>query len=258
MIVAVIGGYGRVGAEVVRLLQKRDDCSVYPIGRNDIHRIKILGPVCTHIVNCASVQLNSMIYAYARQPGVRMVIVGSARAYSRVPDARGDLVRFEQAKWEASKIAGVWLNPTMIYGGDDENVSVIRRMLRWVPVVPLPRNGEALIQPIHYQDVARCIVAALFPPLDRPTIELPRVIAIGGRTTCKLHGLVDMIGGRRVINAPLWLLQAGAWLTRHMPGVPNISATQVKRLAEDRNVDIRPMEKLLGVIPRKFEPEASA
>ncbi len=256
MIVAVVGGHGRVGAEVVRLLQDREDCSVYPVGRNDIHRIKILGPVCTHVVNCASVQLNSMIYAYARQPGVRMVIVGSARAYSRIPDARGDLVRFEQAKWVASKHNGVWLNPTMIYGGDDENVSVIRRMLRWLPVVPLPRNGEALIQPVHYEDVAKCIVAALLTET-----ELPRVMAVGGGSLLTLRGFVYALGGRRgiggIVNAPLWLLHVGAWLTRHIPWVPSISATQVERLAEDRNVDTWPMRGLLGVTPQSF-PEASA
>ncbi len=255
MIVAVVGGHGRVGAEVVRLLQDRDDCSVYPIGRSDAHRIKVLGPVCTHIVNCASVQLNSVIYAYARQPGVRMVIVGSARAYSRIPDARGDLIRFEQAKWEASKIAGVWLNPTMIYGGDDENVSVIRRMLRWMPVVPLPDMGIALIQPVHYKDVAACIVAALLLPANA---ELPRVIAIGGGTTCTLRSFVYRIGRRRVTRAPMWALHAGAWLSRHIPLVPSISREQVERLAEDRAVNIWPMVDLLGVMPRPFYPEASA
>lgn len=260
MRVAVIGGYGRVGSEVVRLLREhgRDPRRygtprtnlVTVIGRGEEHKFSSVLPYSTHIVNCASVKLNGHIFGYTVHHGVRIVIVGSARAYSRIPDARGDLMRREQSEWMRLNCAGVWLNPTMIYGGDDRNVSVIQRMLRWLPIVPLPDRGSALIQPIHYKDVAACIVAALLS--DK---HLPRVMAVGGPVPWTLRDFVYLLSRAKVVSAPPWLLHAAAWLTRHIPGVPSITTGMVDRLSEDRSVDIGPMKELLGVYPRAFLTE---
>lgn len=91
----------------------------------------------------------------------RVVVVSTASVYSRHHGSRTLYERNEAALRSAAPDA-LLVRPTMVYGSPrDRNVHhVIAFAKRW-RALPLPDDGHALIQPIHYADLAAAI-AALF------------------------------------------------------------------------------------------------
>lgn len=94
---------------------------------------------------------------------------------------------------------GLMLHAAMIYGAEGENnVQRLAALMRPLPVAPLPGGGGALVQPVHQDDVTRCLLAPL---------------------------------------------------SRLVPGMPVVTAAEIRRLTEDKAFDIGPMRTMLGVQP---------
>lgn len=55
----------------------------------------------------------------------------------------------------------VILRPSALYGEGDALLSSIISLVRWLPVIPLFGSGAARLQPVHVDDVARAVAAAL-------------------------------------------------------------------------------------------------
>ena len=149
-------------------------------------------------------------------PAARFVFLGSTRKFTRFPDAHGNGVLAGEAAFLASTRSGVMLHPTMIYGAQGEdNVRRLAALLARLPVVPLPGGGRSLVQPIHQDDVTRCLLAALARGWDGPhalTIAGPRALSYADFVRAVAHA-----AGLRVphlIGVPADMLIAGAWLTR--------------------------------------------
>ena len=134
----------------------------------------------------------------------------------------------------------------MIYGtARDRNISRLLRLLdRW-PVLPVCGNG--LWQPVHVDDVADAVVAA---------VESPRAVDsaynLAGKAPLRLHGLIRTAAralGRQVwlVPVPLRLAVAAARVTRI------VTPEQVWRLAEDKAFDYTDATRDLGFRPRSFE-----
>jgi len=60
----------------------------------------------------------------------------------------------------------------------------------------------------------------------------------------------DGINPLRVVSLPAMLLMLGAAIARHVPGLPKVEAAEIRRLLEDKDFDIAPMQAILGVQPR--------
>ena len=177
--VHVIGASGRSGLALCRSLLA-DGIAVVPVVRNpakwdaaglagtaqqadlrapDALRAALAG--ATRIVSCAHARHAGAIIAAAPAEAV-LVLLGSTRKFTRWPDAHGNGVLAGEAALLQSGRTGVMLHPTMIYGAQGENnVQRLARLLRRLPVMPLPGGGKFLVQPIHQSDVTRCIRAAL-------------------------------------------------------------------------------------------------
>jgi uncharacterized protein YbjT (DUF2867 family) len=180
----------------------------------------------------------------------RVVILGSARRYTRFPDARAEAVRLGEEALARSGHKGVFLNPTMIYGPRGENnVQRIAEIVRRFSIVPLPLGGGSLIQPIYVPDVVACLEAGLFnPAADGPPLVIAGPTAV---TWAEFVRAIAAATGRRVrvVPIPFAILRAAAWLTRIIPGIAGISDPQVRRLLEDRDFSVEPMLQRLGVVP---------
>ncbi|HUN51890.1 MAG TPA: hypothetical protein VMU42_12265, partial [Candidatus Sulfotelmatobacter sp.] len=147
--------------------------------------------------------------------------------------------------------AGVMLHPTMIYGADGENnVRRIAALVRRFRFVPLPRGGRSLIQPIHVEDVAACIEAAVLgaaAPGPAIVIAGPQAVSLADF----VRAIAAAMGRRvRVLPAPAVLLYAAAWIMRLLPGLPRVRADEIRRLLEDKAFAIDDMRHRLGVEPR--------
>ena len=122
----------------------------------------------TSVVSTAHARHAAAVIA-AAPPDARLIFLGSTRKFTRWPDAHGNGVLAGEAAFLASGRTGVMLHPTMIYGAaGEDNVRRLAALLRRLPVLPLPGGGNALVQPIHQDDVTRAIRAALALRWDGP------------------------------------------------------------------------------------------
>ncbi len=266
-LITVLGATGKVGRVLTqRLLAERRNLAV--VGR-DPKVLQSLGCDRFHIadfgdsgamqaalsgaqvvVSCAHARFVPAVLDAIPDKKSRFVLMGSTRRFTRFPDRAADEVRAGEAAFVRSGRVGVMLHPTMIYGAQAENnLQRIARLVRLCPVVPLPGGGRSLVQPIHIEDVVECLVAAV----DRPgAVGTPLVIA--GPTPVTYAELVRAVAacaGRRaiVVNVPVVALFALAGMTRLLPGVPSVTAAEIRRLAEDKACDIGDMQRRLGVRP---------
>ncbi|MBU6449681.1 MAG: SDR family oxidoreductase [Rhodospirillales bacterium] len=277
--VFVIGAGGRSGAALCRVLLGRG-VSVVPVLRNaarlpaDIAsrvrqpRIADLFGVETqlqaalagakYVVNTAHAShIPTLLRATA--PETVLISLGSTRKFTRWPDAHGNgVLRGEKALLESGR-AGMLLHPAMIYGAQGENnVRRLAALLRRLPVVPLPGGGRALVQPIHQDDVTRCLVAAL-GLAQSGQLTQPRALVIAGPQAVTYRDFAATVARAAGIKMPpvipvsAALLMLAAPLLRLLPGMPNIGSGEIRRLLEDKAFDITPMREMLSVTPVPLE-----
>jgi uncharacterized protein YbjT (DUF2867 family) len=266
--VHVIGASGRSGLALCRALAA-DGVAVVPVVRDaakwraggvagaprvadltDAAALHTALVGATRIVSCAHARFAPAVLA-AGPPDARTIFLGSTRKFTRWPDAHGRGVQAGEAAFLASGRAGVMLHPTMIYGAQGEdNVRRLAALLRRLPIVPLPGGGRALVQPIHQDDLTRCILAALAIAWDGP-----HSLVVAGPTPLPYAEFVRAIaraarlGRPRIVAIPAWPMMAAAALTALLPLVPTVRPAEIRRLLEDKAFDIAPMIATLGVRP---------
>lgn len=183
----------------------------------------------------------------------RSVFFSSTAVHTRLPAASRP-VRLA-AEERVRQLRGSWtiLRPTMIYGdAGDRNLSRLIRFVSRCPVIPLPGGGNALVQPVHVDDLGRAAVDALeCEAAARHEYNLP------GAEAAPLRELVLHVGQlleRRLLLLPLPLgptaLLAGHWHRLGLP--PRVSAEQVRRLAEDKAFSFEDARHDWGYSPRGF------
>jgi nucleoside-diphosphate-sugar epimerase len=270
--IAVLGASGRSGAALCRALSAEGRAFV-PVVRDaskwaatglagdprvadlrDSGALRAALAGADRVASCAHARWTPAVLA-AAPPGAGFVLMGSTRRHSRWPDAHGDGVRAGEAAFLAAGRPGVMLHPTMIYGAQGEdNVRRLAALLRRLPVAPLPGGGRALVQPIHQDDVTRCLLAALALRWERP-----ETLVIAGPEPLPYREFLAAVAtaaGLRtppVLAVPAAPLRLLAPLTRLLPFLPGIGADEVRRLTEDKAFDIGPMRSRLGVTPIPLE-----
>jgi uncharacterized protein YbjT (DUF2867 family) len=270
--VHIIGASGRSGAALCRSLLA-DGAAFVPVVRNaakwsaigigvvprvadltDAARLRHALRDAADIVCCAHARHAASVLA-AAPADARFVFLGSTRKFTRWPDVHGNGVLAGEAAFIASGRSGVMLHPTMIYGAEGEdNVQRLASLLRRLPVVPLPGGGTALVQPIHQDDVTRCIRSAL-----RHEWHGPHALVIAGPRPLPYAGFVRTVAAAsgqrapRIIAVPAGPLMALATIVQYVPLLPRIRADEIRRLLEDKSFDVRPMIDTLGIEPVPLE-----
>jgi len=194
------------------------------------------------------------IVAAAWEAGItRAVFVSTTAIFTQVAGASKAVRVAAEDTVRASGLEWTIIRPTMVYGAvGDRNMSRLLRLLRRSPVVPLPGRGERLQQPVHVEDLASAIVAAV----DRPT-AVGRTYNIAGPVGLTLRELLVQAGaavGRspHLIPFPLRPTVGAARLCERLALWAPVSAEQLERLTEDKTFDIEAARSDLGFAPRPF------
>ncbi|MFN2607544.1 MAG: NAD-dependent epimerase/dehydratase family protein [Acidimicrobiales bacterium] len=208
------------------------------------------------LVNLASLGFGHAptIVAGAEAAGLGRAVFISTTAIFTTLEARSKAVRLAaEHTVRRSSLDWTVLRPTMIFGGpDDRNMARLLRLLRVAPLVPLPAGGRALQQPIHVDDLAAAVVAAL----DRPA-TVGRAYNLAGPEPLPLSRVVSEAAaalGRspRLVPFPLGPARAVVGTYERLVARPRLRAEQVERLGEDKAVDISDARHDLGFAPRPF------
>ena len=172
----------------------------------------------------------------------------SARALGRAEDEVRRLC-------EDRRIAWTIFRPTLIYDpGRDGNVSAIASFVRRFGFFPIIRPGDGLRQPIHAEDVARAMAAALDATGARNAL-----LGLPGGETLTYREMVRRIfesQGKRpvLLHPPLGLARAAFRAYRALTGV-EYSVVSLERMNTSLTLDPAPAREILGITGRPFRPE---
>ena len=271
MRVTVLAATGQLGQALLRRLQADPDVTVVAVAR-DAAKLAMLAGVETRtadlddpvalkaalidaevVVSCTNACFVPAILAALPPSGVqRLVMMGSTRCFSQVPDATATAVREAESALAACTVPSVLLLATMIYGGRVGVVEALAEAIRRYPLLPLPGAG-ALVQPIHIDDVAACLVAAIGRPeaLGKPiVIAGPKAMRYGemARSVAAARGLRVTL-----LPAPSALVKLAAFCAGRIASLAGLAGS-MRRLLEDKSFDISAMRDRLGVAARGFAP----
>lgn len=145
------------------------------------------------------------------------------------------------------------LRPTMIYGTHrDRNMHKLILHLsrkRWIPIFG---NGGARMQPVHVEDVAQAVTAAIDAPM-----AAGRAYDLSGGSEVTYREAVDLICqelGASPFRLPIPLPLALALTTAYnrVSKNPRVTVEQVERLTEDKCYPHEEARRDLGFAPRSF------
>jgi uncharacterized protein YbjT (DUF2867 family) len=278
--VLVTGASGFLGGHVVPLLVTRGD-TVTALARSQeaADRVTALGATPVHgdlddpasideafaasgadtLANLVSLGFGHApaIVAAAEEAGLKRAVFVSTTAIFTTLNA-GSKAKREAAEntIRASALDWTILRPTMIYGTPkDRNMARLLRLIRRSPVVPLPGGGRRLQQPVHVDDLAAAVAAAL----DFTTAPASRHQAydIAGPEPLTFRRIVEEAAAAldrhpRLLPVPLPPLIGVLRLYERLAPNPRLKSEQLERLAEDKAFDIGPARRDLGYAPRSF------
>ncbi|HLJ01459.1 MAG TPA: hypothetical protein VKT76_17240 [Bradyrhizobium sp.] len=203
------------------------------------------------VISCAHARYTGRLIAALPTNVHRLVLMGSAWRYSRIPNPRADEVRAGEAQFLTSGIDGIMLHSAMIYGGHHENnIQRLLKLIRKVPIIPAPGGGRHMVQPIYVDDVVSCLFAATQQdwrganamPIAGPKLTWREMVSKCA-TAIGRHALVLPVPTMPLIAAIGFLSRLG--LSPIHPGV-------IRRFSEDVDIPLDAMIEQLGVSPRDF------
>ena len=178
----------------------------------------------------------------------RIVFVSSANAKAGDYASYRDFEDYEDRILEQIEL-GIIIKPTLVFGlEDDRNFSRMARWMRRFPVFPQIGSGNAIYQPVHYEDLAEATAGAL----EADSLK-SRVYFVGGRDSLPYREIVRFLrDGLRarclILPLPQTLLRAASATVGRIIKLP-LSGEQIARAHVDRTVDNAPATRDFGYQP---------
>jgi len=170
------------------------------------------------------------VAAAARESGVGHIVHLSAIGADPDP-----AYHYLESKWQGeeyvrgSGVPYTILRSSLIFGPGDGFFTLLTKMIRLQPVVPVVGDGRALFQPIAISDVARIITECI----ERGPSH--RITEIGGPEHMTYEGIIDTIkqrlGVMRLkVHVPVLAMMPLAFLMERVLPRPPVTPEQLKML----------------------------
>jgi uncharacterized protein YbjT (DUF2867 family) len=155
-----------------------------------------------------------------------------------------------QALVTGAGIPYVVLRPSLLFGEGDDFFPRLRFSLNF-PIVPVPGDGKARFQPVHVDDIAQALVAAL----ERS--DLSGAHEVGGPEVVTYDEMLEetMRGSgirRPRVHLPVLLMKPAALVMSVLPDPP-VTTDQLDLLAAENTPKNNALEPVFGVRPRSFK-----
>jgi NADH dehydrogenase len=149
-------------------------------------------------------------------------------------------------------VPSVVLRPSIVYGPGDHSMRLFARLAA-LPITPVPGDGQYRLQPVHVNDLARAVVAAV-ERTDLHTLT----VDVGGAQALTFAAILDMLArqqgkrsGAHILPIPWPLMRLVAALT-DLLGVGPITGEELGMLRRGNTADIAPFVAAFGCVPLAF------
>lgn len=147
------------------------------------------------------------------------------------------------------------LRPSLIAGAENAVLTMLVRMIRFAPVIPVIGDGLYQLQPIAADDIGEVLAVAVERPAIQGTFE------VAGPEKLTYHQLLDALEralgvSRKRIAVPVAMARAGAMAGTLVPMVSPISPSQLTMLLEGNTTEHNAASSVFGVTPRPFDDVA--
>ena len=218
-----------------------------------VHLVGIINEWQENTFERAHVEATANVLDAAKRAGVKRFVHMSAlgtRAHA--------VSRYHQTKWAAeesvrkSGLPATIFRPSLIYGPGDKSITVLARIVRRAPVVPVLGDGQAKIQPVRVENVARAFVGAI-----KTDEAVGKTYDLVGPEPFTWNELYDQLLRhynlrKPKLHLPLGLLSAPAWLNAKLFQYPPFNREQLIMAREDNTGDPLPAEREFGLARESF------
>ncbi len=198
----------------------------------------------------------------ARKAGVRRVVQLSAIGAD--PDPR---FPYLHSKWQGeqavrgSGLEWVILRSSVVFGPGDGFFTLLARAISLpAPFLVVPGNGAAIFQPIHAEDLARCLVAAV-----ENDGRAGNLYELGGPEQLTLDQITEVVARvtgrewfgitrRRIVHLDPRLIRPGAVLMEKLLPNPLVTPEQLAMLVKPNVAQVDAVRSNFGFDPRPLEP----
>lgn len=201
------------------------------------------------------------LFAACAAAGVRRVVQISALGAGLGQTAYFTSKRAADEALLALPLDWTILRPSLVFGGEGASAAMFCQMAS-MPVLAAPELGEARFQPVHVDDLAQAVAAAL-----DPAAPARRVIACAGGSVTGFDGMLSAyrramgLPPAPVLHVPAPAMACAAWLGAKLPGAPLTPDTwRMLRAgsALDGGDNGAAARELLGRAPRPIEAFVSS
>jgi len=284
--IAVTGGTGFVGRNLVsRLLKDNHEITVLSNRRSaqdffgdkvrvvsgSVHNLTDILPafqgsqVVYHLVGIiAETRKNTFektvaegtknVVAACREAGVTKVIYLSSLGTSA--EARS---AYHKTKYRAEQsvinngLEWVILRPSIIYGKSDGFLTIMSKIIRGLPFVPIFGDGKYKLQAIHIDDLTEALAQAA---LNSKAVG--QIIDLGGPEQLEyvqvINYLKKALGKKRLnFHIPFGVIRPVAGLMELFLKPAPLTRDQLTMLKMGNTCDISKMKELFGIEPIRFE-----
>ena len=186
---------------------------------------------------------------------------GSVRRFvhvSAVGAANAPHLQYLHSKWAGeqevvnSGLPYAIIRPSLIFGPGDEFTNAVAALVRPLPITPVIGSGNNRLQPIHVEDVARCVVSSI-----SGNIRGSQTVQIGGPDQLSYNQIIrivaDVLGRRRLlVNVPLWKMRLPIALMEMLTPRPPINRAMLQLITLRNVAEIDSVERVFGFSPRSF------
>lgn len=146
----------------------------------------------------------------AEQAGVRRFVYVSSLGADTGRSAYHQSKRKAEAIVRAFRGEWIVIRPGNVFGPGDEQISLLLRMVRTLPTLPVIGDGDQRFQPIWHEDLAEVLALAV----ERADLQGRELEVAGGELTSQndLIRRLSQITGREVARVPIPELLAGLGL----------------------------------------------
>jgi uncharacterized protein YbjT (DUF2867 family) len=189
-----------------------------------------------------------------QQAGVKKIIYVSALGTSS--EAKGGYMRAKYEAEESVKSSGLkWtiLRPSIIYGNQDGFLTLLAKLVKLSPVIPIFGDGKYELQLVHINDLTKAMSKIVeMPETDGETIDIVGPEKLDYVTV--VYEIKKALKKKRLnIHIPFGVITPIAVLLEKLLKPAPLTRDQLLMLKQGSTGNIVKMRELLGIEPVKFE-----